>query len=130
VYRTIEKVIKLICAGLGSLAISINFHYLASFLNNNYLKALVYGGLIIFGIFLIVFDDVFNQYLELKTKGIMAIILISCFSFFIGGAYRATLLNEPIEAIILLLIPSVLAFILLTVYIKILIVSISNKENV
>jgi 4-amino-4-deoxy-L-arabinose transferase-like glycosyltransferase len=128
-YKSVNKFIKLCCYSLISLNLSVNFHYLASALSLDYLKLLVYGALIVFGIFLIVFDDKFSQYLEIKENGILAIILIFLFCFFLGGCYRAITLNESIEAILLFLIPALLALTLLTIYLKILANTFSNREN-
>lgn len=128
-HKSINKIIKLCCYALISLNLSVNFHYLASILSLDYLKLLIYGALIVFGIFLIVFDDTFSQYLEIKESGILAIILIFLFCFFVGGCYRAITLKEKIEAILLFLIPALLALTLLTVYLKILANTFSQKER-
>jgi hypothetical protein len=120
-HKSLSKIIKLISYSILSLNCSLNFHYLASVLGLDYLKLLVYGAFIVFTIFLVIFDDSFTKYLELEEQGIMAIIAIISFSFFIGGCYRAITLNEKIEAVLLFLIPSLLAIILLGIYLKILI---------
>jgi hypothetical protein len=128
-YKQIAKIINLACYGLIGFALASFFHYVATIYNLDLLKIVCYLLILIIALFLIIFEETFAEYLELEEKGISAILIVFSLFFFIGGSIRAILLNQPLEAILLFLVPSLTALILFVIYLKLLFISIFPKKK-